>query len=155
METETGDVAESRKKRSREARAGRVKYTLQLIREVQGDVRDLELMARTVFAGLKGLFHFEKPLIEKICCSDEVEREILQLLLEAGDGGLLPKELAARLAGYRVQRNQVSRRIVRMNKRLQKEIGEKLVEQRGWHWAVTSFALEIWGEENGRAEHTH
>jgi len=154
MDIETGNVAESRKKRSREAKIGRVKYTLQLIKEVQADIRDLKLMARTVFAGLKGLFHFEKPLIEEICCSDEVDEEILQLLLEAGNGGLLPKELAGRLAGYRVQRNQVSRRIVRMNKRLQKEIGETLVEQRGWHWALTSFALEIWGDENGRAEHT-
>jgi hypothetical protein len=31
-----------------------------------------------------------------------------------------------------------------MNKRLEKEIGEKLVEKRGWHWALTSFPFESW-----------
>jgi len=154
METQTDNVTETRKNRPQEAKIGRVKYTLQLIKEVQQDTRDLRLMMRTIFAGLKGLFHFQKPLIEKICCSDELDKEILQLLLEAGGRGMLPKDLAARLEGYSVKRHQVSRRIVRMNKRLQNEIGETLVEQRGWHWALTGFALEIWGEENGRAEHT-
>jgi len=107
-----------------------------------------------IFAGLKGLFHFNRPMIEKICCSDEVDREILQVLLEAGGSGLLPRELSARLAAAKVRRHQVSRRIIRMNRRLEKEVGEHVAEKRGWHWAFTSFALEVWGEENGRAEHT-
>jgi len=154
METQIDNVTETRKKRPQEAKIGRVKYTLQLIKEVQQDTRDLKLMVRTIFAGLKGLFHFQKPLVERICCSDEVDREILQLLLEAGGSGMLPKDVAARLEDYNVKRHQVSRRIVWMNRRLQKEIGETLVEQRGWHWALTSFALEIWGEEDGRAKYT-
>jgi hypothetical protein len=29
-----------------------------------------------------------------------------------------------------------------MNKRLEREIGEKLVEKRGWHWALMSFAMD-------------
>ena len=33
-----------------------------------------------------------------------------------------------------------------MNKRLEKEFGDHLVEKRGGHWALTSFAVEIWGE---------
>jgi hypothetical protein len=33
-----------------------------------------------------------------------------------------------------------------MNKRLEKEFGEKAVEKRGWHWALTSFALEAWND---------
>jgi hypothetical protein len=33
-----------------------------------------------------------------------------------------------------------------MNKRLEKEIGEKLVEKHGWHWALTCFAFESWGD---------
>jgi hypothetical protein len=33
-----------------------------------------------------------------------------------------------------------------MNKRLEREIGEKLVEKRGWHWALTSFAMDVWGD---------
>jgi len=33
-----------------------------------------------------------------------------------------------------------------MNKRLEKEFGEKAAEKRGWHWALTKFAFESWGE---------
>lgn len=33
-----------------------------------------------------------------------------------------------------------------MNKRLEKEVGERLVEERGWHWALTSFGFNAWGE---------
>jgi len=70
---------------------------------------------------------------------------VLEYLYEAGDAGLLPKDLAARLAEFKVRRHQVSRRILRMNKRFGKEIGEKLVEKRGWHWALTCFAFQSWG----------
>jgi len=33
-----------------------------------------------------------------------------------------------------------------MNRKLGKEIGERLVEKRGWHWALTSFGNEVWDE---------
>jgi len=33
-----------------------------------------------------------------------------------------------------------------VNRRLEKEFGEHIAEKRGWHWALTSFAIEIWGE---------
>lgn len=33
-----------------------------------------------------------------------------------------------------------------MNKRLEQEFGEHAAEKRGWHWTLTSFALEILGE---------
>jgi hypothetical protein len=42
-------------------------------------------------------------------------------------------------------RYQVSRRIVRINKRVEKEFGEQIVEKRGWHWALTKFAVDVWG----------
>ena len=103
-------------------------------------------MLRTIFAGLKGSFNFEQSLIERVACEDEVDREIIRLLFEAGGSGLLPKDLAVKLVRFRVQRFQVSRRILRMNKRVEKEFGEHLTEQRGWHWALTCFALEIWGK---------
>jgi hypothetical protein len=32
-----------------------------------------------------------------------------------------------------------------MNKRVQKEFGEIVVEKRGWKWALTNFAFDIWG----------
>ena len=101
-------------------------------------------MLRTIFAGLKDSFNFEKPLIERIACQDEVDREILRLLYEAGSTGLLPKDLQSRLEQFKVTRHQISRRILRMDKRLEKELGEHIAEKRGWRWALTSFSVEAW-----------
>jgi hypothetical protein len=95
---------------------------------------------------LKSQFNFEQALIEKVACRDEVARAILQQLFEAGSAGLLPKDLAMRLAEFKVTRHQVRRRIVGMNKRLRKELGFAVAGQRGWHWALTSFSLDAWGE---------
>jgi hypothetical protein len=58
--------------------------------------------------------------------------------------GLLPKDLALRLKQFKVTRHQISRRLQRMNKRLEKEYGEHIAEKRGW--ALTGFAIEIWEE---------
>ncbi len=146
MEMNAEPVQTSTKKRSQEAKIGRVKYTLQLVKGIQRDIEEIKLTQRTILAGLKGLFHFEKPMIQKIVCSDEVDAELLELLYEAGNAGLLPKDLALSLVQFKVSRHQISRRILRMNKRLERELGERVAEKRGWHWALTGFAYEIWGE---------
>ena len=134
------------KTRSQAEKVGRLKYNQQLLKRALHDLEEVKLMQRTILAGLKGMFHFEKPMIHKIACIDEVDVLILEFLYETGNAGLLPKDLAAKLVEFTVRRHQVSRRILRMNKRLEKEIGEKLAEKRGWHWALTSFAFEVWGE---------
>jgi hypothetical protein len=89
---------------------------------------------------------FGKALIERVACKDEIDREILQLLFEAGSLGLLPKDLAVKLERFKITRHQVSRRIQKMNKRLAKEFGEQIAEQRGWSWALTSFARDSWSK---------
>ena len=89
---------------------------------------------------------FGKALIDRVACKDEIDREILQLLFEAGSLGLLPKDLAVKLERFKITRHQVSRRIQKMNKRLAKEFGEQIAEQRGWSWALTSFARDSWSK---------
>lgn len=150
MEIEEKPVQNTKKKRSQSDKIGRLKYNQQLLKQTLKEVEEVKLMLRTIFAGLKGSFNFEQALIERIACEDEVDREILSFLFEAGNPGLLPKELVSKLERFKIARHQVSRRIVKMNKRLGKEFGEHLVEKRGWHWALTSFAVEYWGE-NQRA----
>ena len=66
------------------------------------------------------------------------------MLFEAGSPGVLPNDLATNLARFKVTRHQISRRILRMNKRLEKEFGEPVAEKRGWRWALTSFTTESW-----------
>ena len=57
---------------------------------------------------------------------------------------MLPRDIAAKLAVFKVTRYQVSRRIVRMNKRLAKELDSTVVERRGWCWAMTSFGVDAY-----------
>ena len=137
-------VQKPRKKRSQSDRIGRLKYNQQLLKQTLAEVEEVKLMLRTIFAGLKGSFNFEQSLIERVVCEDEVDKEILQLLFEAGSPGILPKDLAVRLERFKVTRHQISRRILRMDRHLEKEFGEHAAEKRGWHWALTNFTAEIW-----------
>jgi hypothetical protein len=144
MEDSEKPVQIEKKKRNQSDKIGRLKYNQQLLKQTLAEVAEVKLMLRTIFAGLKGSFNFEQSLIERVACEDEVDQEILQSLFEAGSTGMLPKNLAIRLGKFKVTRHQVSRRIRRMNKRLENEFGERAVEKRGWHWALTSFAVEAW-----------
>ena len=146
MENYENPVQNEKKKRSQSDKIGRIKYNQQLLKKTQADIEEIKLTQRTILSGLKGFFNFKQPMIERVACCDEVDREILQVLYEAGSPGVLPKDLAKRLARFSVSRHQISRRILRMNKRLEKEFGEHIAEKRGWCWALTSFAAEIWGE---------
>jgi hypothetical protein len=134
-----------KKKRSRADKVGKFKYLLQKDRETAKDIAEIKLMLRTLLNGMKSSLHCDQPTIEKFVCGDEVDREILQALFEAGSPGLLPKDIAAKLWRFKITRHQVSRRLRRMNERLQKQIKESVAEQRGWHWALTSFALGAYG----------
>ena len=144
METPEKPVQNPKKKGSQSDKIGRLKYNQQLLKQTLAEVEEVKLMLRAIFAGLKDSFNFEKPLIERIACQDEIDQEILRLLYEAGSAGLLPKDLQTRLEQFKVTRHQISRRILKMNKRLEKEFGENIAEKRGWHWSLTSFAVEAW-----------
>jgi hypothetical protein len=145
METPEKPAQNLKKKRNQSDKIGRLKYNQQLLKQTLAEVEEVKLMLRTIFAGLKGSFNFDHLLIERIACKDNVDCDILQLLFEAGSFGLLPKDLAGRLEQFKVTRFQISRRIRRMNKRVEKEFGEHVAEQIGWHWAMTSFARDSWG----------
>lgn len=134
------------KKRSRAQKVGRIKYNQQLLKRALREIQGVKLMLRTIFKGLEGSFHFEKPLIERICCKDQVDGEILQVLYESGPGGIFPRDIASRLRRFRLDRFKVTRRIESMNKRLKKDIGQTVAEKRGWKTALTDFTYEIWGE---------
>jgi len=146
MEESEKPVQNQKKKRSQSEKIGRLKYNQQLLKQTLSEIEEVKLMLRTIFAGLKGSFNFEQSLIDRVACSDEIDREILNLLFEAGGPGLLPKDLQAKLERFKVTRHQISRRILKMNKRLEKEFGEHIAEKRGWHWALTAFVVETWGD---------
>src|SRR3990170_4592576 len=150
MENAQEPVQNEKKERSQSDKIGRIKYNQQLLKKAQADIEEIKLTQRTILSGLKEFFNFKQLMIERVACLDEVDREILQVLFEAGGSDLLPKDLAAKLERFKVTCNQVSRRILRMNKRMEKEFGEHVAEKRGWHWALTSFGVDVLGETENR-----
>jgi hypothetical protein len=92
MEETKNPVQNQKKKRSQSDKIGRLKYNQQLLKQTLAEVEEVKLMLRTIFAGLKGSFNFEQSLIERVACEDEIDREILRLIFEAGSSGLLPKD---------------------------------------------------------------
>jgi hypothetical protein len=135
-----------KKKRSQSDKVGILKYILQILLRILKLLNSIDRRLTRLEEGLKPSLVFERSFIEEVACRDEIDREILRLLFEAGSSGLLPKDLAERLQRFRVNRFQVSRRILRMNKKLSEKLNEAVAFRVGWRFALTSFVRENWGE---------
>jgi hypothetical protein len=73
---------------------------------------------------------------------------ILDKVKSVGVAGVFPKDVAEFVnsqGAYGLRYYDASRRIVRMNKRLHFETGERLFEKRGHKWALTSAGFEAVG----------
>jgi len=134
------------KRRTQSERVGRLKYMLEILKRIEAHLCSVERRLNRIEQCWAHSMTFDRAYIEETACNDEVDREILRLLFEAGSPGLLPKDVASRLERFKVRRFQVSRRLLRMNKRLAEKIDRCVAEQRGWHWALTSFCFESWGK---------
>lgn len=161
-------VQEPKKKRSQAEKVGRNKWLIILVqralneikklrkdveaemREIRGKQRDIEVKQNLILKGFKGygLLKYTQPMLQRIACNDAVDIAILDVVFRAGALGILPKNVAldSSLIKYGLKHYHVSRRIVRMNKRLSEELAECLFEKRGLKWALTNFAFEVWGE---------
>lgn len=142
------DVKSSKKGRSREEKLGRLKYNQFLLKRILSEIGRVKETQRIILNGLKGAgyFHFDVPLIQKIACVDQVDLEILDRVHVAGRAGVLPRDVAKDLFEYALKHYHVSRRILRMNKRMEFESGERIFEKRGRCWALTVFGFEAYGD---------
>jgi hypothetical protein len=143
-------VQKPKKKRSQADKIGRLKYNQFLLKRVLTEIREVRAIERIILNGLKGAgyFHFDVPMIQKLACADQVDLEIVDLVHAAGLSGIFPKDVAISLSKYNLKHYHISRRILRMNKRLEYETGERLFEKRGWKWAFTKFAFDAWNASN-------
>jgi hypothetical protein len=135
-------------KRGQEVKIGRLKYNQFLLKRVLSEIQQVRETQRVILNGLKGAgyFHFDIPMIQKLACADQVDVEILEVVHTVGLKGILPKYVAATLPQWEMKHYNVTRRIQRMNKRLEHETGERLFEKRGWKWALTRFGFEVYGD---------
>jgi len=79
-----------------------------------------------------------------VACTDEVDRAIIEELHQAGPYGLLPRDVALRLKEFKLKPWNVTQRIRRMNKKLDRLIGQKVAEKVGKDWVLTTFLQEAW-----------
>jgi len=143
------DVAETiekpRKKRKIWIKKGSYKYLLQLLHGIRREIRELRRTQRYMIQGLEHTFLFDDDYIKTIACKDEIDEAILDALYMAGPPGKLPRDVAAELAEYKINPWNITKRIRRMNKRLDRHIAKEIAEKRGLNWALAGWAYHNWG----------
>lgn len=137
-------TTEEKTKKSRPIwmKKGSYKYLLELLHGIRRELRDIRNTQRIIAMGMERYFVFDKDYIRDIGCSDQIDQEILTALRNASASGILPRDIAREV--HVTTPWQVTLRIRRMNKRLDRQIGQKVAEKRGLHWALTSFGEAAW-----------
>jgi len=118
------------RRRSKAEKVGRLKYIIELLKRLERQISEIDVRTRTLMAGLREWISFKPSYIQKVACEDEVDAEIITCLIQKGVGGLLPSAIASKLSKYGLKRWNVTRRIQRMNKKLMKELGQKIAEKK-------------------------
>jgi len=93
----------------------------------------IDRRTRMLAAGLRELFMLGEDYVSMVACQDENDVAILSALREAGATGRQSGELADILG---IDHRDVSRRIYAMNKRMEPEIGESIIEKKGHKWKL-------------------
>ena len=96
-------------------------------------MRRIDRRTRMLAAGLRELFILGEDYVSMVACQDEIDVALLNVLREAGAAGRQSGELAAQLD---IDHRDVSRRVYRMNKRMEQEIGENIIEKHGHKWKL-------------------
>jgi hypothetical protein len=78
---------------------------------------------------------------------DSRDEAILQVLRQSYPEGKLPKDIYLDVRRHGLQYHHVTRRIKRMNKRLQQMIGENAAEKVGAKWSLSRFMMANWGNK--------
>jgi hypothetical protein len=141
-------LKEPQKRRAEWDKEGKYKYIIRKIGDLHRELEEVKVTLRYITKGLEPSFQFDKGYVEDIACQDEFDRAILDELRGAGIDGLLPRDLAKSLGSRRVSPWQVTQRLRRINKRLDRLLGQKAAEKRGMQWALTSFMSDAWGSTN-------
>jgi len=123
-----------RKRRSEEDKVGRRKWIIRTLKRIEDRQKRIDRRTRMLAAGLRELFILGEDYVSMVACQDEIDMALLSALREAGTTGRQSGELAAQLD---IDHRDISRRIHRMNKRMEQEIGEKIITKHGHKWKLT------------------
>ena len=145
-ETRTISSAEHKRRRSQAEKVGRRKYIIKLLHRLEAKIDRVDKRTRVIMASLSEYMDPGKDYLSMVVCRDEVDQAILWELSTATSAGWSTTEIAERLLPeYKLDRFQVLRRIKRMNKRLEAELGRSVAESREHRWVMTRYVQRIMG----------
>ena len=144
------EAEKPKKKRSQSDKVGTNKYTQQIAKRCLVGIEDLKTMVRWLLNeyGRSHESRYSQAEVERFTVQDDVDKEIIQRLLEVGVNGALPKDVAAEVnkrLGYNLEYYEVSRRLVRLNKKMHFQTGKTIFEKRGHRWAMNRLGIESYG----------
>ena len=88
-----------------------------------------------MLAGLRELFMLGEDYVSMVACQDEIDVALLNALRDAEAVGRQSGELSVQLD---IDHRDISRRIYCMNKRMEQEVGENIIEKHGHKWKLIS-----------------
>jgi hypothetical protein len=145
-EPRTMSAAKRKRRRSRAEKVGRRKYIIKMLHRLEAKVDRVDKRTRVIMASLSHYMDPSQDYLSMVVCKDEVDQAILLELSAASSAGWSTTDIAERLAPeFKSNRFQVLRRIKRMNKRLEAEMGRPVVESRDHKWVLTRYVQRIWG----------
>jgi len=130
LQTKLGNA---RKTRSPEEKVGGRNWIIRPLRRMEDRQKRIDRRTRMLSAGLRELFILGEDYFSMVACQDEIDVAILSALRMAGAAGRQSGELTAQLD---IDHRNISRRIHRMNKRMEQEIGENIIEKHGYDWKL-------------------
>jgi hypothetical protein len=133
-----------KKRRSQAQKVGRLKYIIKNQKRIFEKLDRIDQRTRLMAACLKEFVTPGEGYVVAVACEDEVDRAILDRLIQASSAGVLPSGLAEELKDFGLRRWDVTRRIQRMNKRLSSELDQNVAEKHGHAWAATGYLREVY-----------
>jgi hypothetical protein len=133
LESAQNGSKKPKKRRSQEEKMRQRKWVIQTLRRQEVVLKRIDRRTRMLAAGLRELFILGEDYVSMVACKDEIDVALLNALREAGATGRQSGELATQLD---INHRDISRRIHGMNKRMEQEIGENIVEKHGHKWKL-------------------
>jgi hypothetical protein len=149
----TMSTAEHKKGRSQAEKVGRRKYMIKMLHRLEAKVDRIDKRTRVIMASLSHYMNPSQDYLSMVVCNDEVDQAILLELSAASSAGWSTTDIAERLAPeFKLDRFRVLRRIKRMNKRLEAEMGRPIAESREHRWILTRYVYRILGTTKEKIE---
>ena len=114
-----------KKRRSPERKYGKYKWLRMLIDRNTTELREIRRIVSGVSRGLSYLMDFDSEYLLKMVCRDSRDEVILDVLRAAGPCGLSPKTIHAKVRSYGLKYHHITRRIKRMNRRMQMRLASE------------------------------